>query len=108
MAQAKQARKSTTTKAVAKPAPAKKAKSAKAKTAKKKKAASGDGTIRSYVEERLLKTSDPYNKIVSDTLSHFDGAKTSQSSVRWYASRLRAAGVTVPDREVSLEQTRPA
>lgn len=74
------------------------------KTSAKKAAAPKTGmTVRSFVEDKLANTSDTYMAIVTAARKKFPGGKTSPSSVRWYASRMRARGDTVREREVSYE-----
>lgn len=48
--------------------------------------------------ERLLKTRKPYSRIAEEIAAVVPGAHTTVRSLQWYASKMRAAGVRVPDR----------
>lgn len=56
-------------------------------------------TVRARAEALLARTDLPYDKVVERVLEVFPKAKTSTKSVAWYASRLRASGVELPERQ---------
>ena len=59
-------------------------------------------TIHGYVEGLLKRTKKPYADIAAETRKVFR-SKTTPASVRFYASKLRQAGVNVPSRPASRE-----
>lgn len=63
------------------------------KTAKK------DATVHETAEQLLLRTKLPYEEVAKETRKRHRGARTSVASVRFYASKLRAKGKRVPERE---------
>ena len=48
--------------------------------------------------EALLKKPLAYDQVVAKVREAFPDANTSTKSVAWYASRMRAAGMILPDR----------
>lgn len=55
-------------------------------------------SIKARAEALLRKTALPYDQVVARIKDVFPKANTSPKSVAWYASRMRAAGVSVKER----------
>lgn len=55
-------------------------------------------SVKARAEALLERTALPYDQVVEKILAVFPKAKTSTKSVAWYASRMRANGVKLPER----------
>lgn len=68
----------------------------------------GEGTIREFAEELLLqadkKTGEgmKYSDILYKVQEEFPDAKTSRSSLRWYAAQMRVRGDELPQRPLDV------
>lgn len=61
----------------------------------------GAGTIREFAES-LLRSPLRYSEVLDQVQEAFPDAKTSRSSLRWYAAQMRQRGETLPERPLDI------
>ena len=63
-----------------------------------------EGTLRAFAEEQLKSGPLTYSQVLKRVKERFPACHTSRSSLRWYASQMRARGDDLPERPIDTPQ----
>lgn len=63
-----------------------------------------EGTLRAFAEDQLKSGPLTYSQVLARVKAQFPQCHTSRSSLRWYASQIRARGEELPERPIDSPQ----